>query len=155
MQKPLCPGREVARFGEAAKRERRGDSLTCKQNALERTLPFAVATNRRDSPIEKREEERASFILSPVERGTQSPQLNQLPLSPKWCQALYSGHWTLDTVCRLISDHAGHQWQLTQLWTLRPTFEGREYKGSAFFFPLFYGTVPSIRRDGKGEHTLY
>ena len=34
-------------------------------------------------------------------------------------------------------------------------FEGREYKGSAFFFPLFYGPVLSIRRNGKGEHTLY
>ncbi len=45
---------------------------------------------------EKREEERASFIPSPFECGTQSPQLNQLPLSRA-------------------------QWQLIQLWTLRPT----------------------------------
>ncbi len=43
------------------------------------------------------------IALTPIERRTQSPQLNQLPLSPKWCQALYSGHWTLYTVCRLIS----------------------------------------------------
>ncbi len=43
-------------------------------------LPFAVTANRRDRPIEKREEERASFILSSVERGMQSPQLSQLPL---------------------------------------------------------------------------
>ncbi len=33
----------------------------------------------------------------------------------------------------------GAQWQLTQLWTLGPTFDGREYKGSAFFFSLFSG----------------
>ncbi len=117
-------------------------------------LAFAVAANRRDRPIEKREEERTSFILSPFERGMQSPQLSQLPLSPKWCQALYSGHCTLYTICRLNSDHTGHQQQVTQLWTLHPTFKGQEYKGSAFFFPLFYGPVPSIHSDAKGEHTL-
>ncbi len=38
-----------------------------------------------------------------IERRTSSPQLNQLPLSPKWCQALYAGHCTLYTVCRLIT----------------------------------------------------
>ncbi len=32
----------------------------------------------------------------------------------------------------------GTQWQLTQLWTLRPTFGGREYKGSAFFFSFLW-----------------
>ncbi len=32
--KTLCPGREVARFSEAAKRERWGDNLTGKQNSL-------------------------------------------------------------------------------------------------------------------------
>ena len=49
---------------------------------------------------EKREKKNA---LMSIKCGTQSPQLNQLPLSPNWCQALYSGHCTLYTVCRLIS----------------------------------------------------
>ncbi len=32
-EKTLCPGCEVARFGEATKRERQGDNLTGKQNS--------------------------------------------------------------------------------------------------------------------------
>ncbi len=123
------------------------------QNML--LLPFGTAANRRDSPIENREEERASFILSPFECGTQSPQLSQLPLvtSVITDQSTYSVHCTVAWVQCLAP--FGAQWQLTQLWTLSPTFEGREYKGSAFFFPLFYGPVPSIRRDSKGEHILF
>ena len=34
MQNTLCPGWEVARFGEATKREQQGDNLTGKQNVL-------------------------------------------------------------------------------------------------------------------------
>ena len=32
--KTLCPGQEVARFGEGTKREQWGDNLICKQNSL-------------------------------------------------------------------------------------------------------------------------
>ena len=122
---------------------------------LESMLTFAVVANRRDRPIEKREEERASFILSPVERGTQSPQLSQLPLvtSVITDQSTYGVQCTVARVQCLAP--FGAQWQLTQLWTLHPTFDGQEYKGSTFFFSLFYGPVLSIHRDSKGENTLY
>ncbi len=122
---------------------------------------------------EKREKKNA---LTPIKCGTQSPQLNQLPLSPKWCQALYSGHCTLYVDWSRWSpanwsrwSPIGAQWQLIQLWTLHSTFEGRVYTGSAFFFSLFsalsplavsrWGTCPASAAaaaiaQGKGKHVV-
>ncbi len=68
----------------------KGDAAACLRTCLTKSF---------DETREKREER----SLTPIERRTQSPQLNQLLLSPKWCQALYAGRCTLYTVGRLIT----------------------------------------------------
>ncbi len=86
----VCSDRSAAATASAGPTQPKPPHAACRVDA------DSVATIE----PEKREKKNA---LTPIEGRTQSPQLNQLPLSPKWCQALYSGHCTLYTVCRLIT----------------------------------------------------
>ena len=105
-------------------------------------LPFAVAANRQDRPIEKREEERASFTLSPFECGMQSPQLSQLPLvtSVITDQSTYGVQCTVARVQCLAP--FGAQWHYSSFHLL--------YVYASAVHSMMY-TTPTILYDGQSR----